>query len=187
MAEKKSNIFFVGPGYCWCFIFCFLQHWLTTVSIKACLAHWNMPQIEHSTEAVCYYCRFELTNYAFSNCDISETKKDTADPLVPKCSSRTGLSPTLSWKWPRPTLSSSFGPFSALFQLWWPRLGAKLFLIFQKKWAWRAPGSPLAWSKEIFACRPIMSACEQLLWSLSFWHHHARAGADARFWLFWAT
>ena len=164
-----------------------IRNSLATVSIKACLAHWNMPQIKHSTEAVCYYCRFESTNYAFSNCDISETKKDTADPLVPKCSSRTGLSPTLSWKWPRPTLSSSFGPFSALFQLWWPRLGAKLFLIFQKKWAWRAPGSPLAWSKEIFARPPIMSAGEQLLWSLSFWHHHARAGADARFWLFWAT
>ena len=82
-----------------------------TVSIKACLAHWNMPQIKHSTEAICYYCRFESTNYAFSNCDISETKKATGDPLVPKFSYRRGLSPTLSRKWPRATLSPSFGTF----------------------------------------------------------------------------
>ena len=48
-----------------------------TVSIKACLAHWNMPQFKHSTEAIYYYCRFESTNNAFSNCYISETKKAT--------------------------------------------------------------------------------------------------------------
>ena len=42
---------------------------------------------------------------------ISETKKATEDPLVPKFSYRRGLSPTLSWKWPRATLSPSFGPF----------------------------------------------------------------------------
>ena len=59
----------------------------------------------------------------FSNGRISGTKRDILDPLAPKFSSCPGLSPTLSWKWPRPTLSSSFSlflerePFFGVFQV----------------------------------------------------------------------
>ena len=46
----------------------------TAVSRKACLAQRITPEIKHSAELA----------LAFSNCDISETKRDKIDPLVPK-------------------------------------------------------------------------------------------------------
>ena len=54
-----------------------------------------------------------LTQIPTSNGHISETKRAILDPLVPKFSSDRGLSPTLSWKWRRVTLSPSFGLFRA--------------------------------------------------------------------------
>ena len=58
-----------------------------------------------------YYYRIFYTSTFFSNGRISETKQDFLNALVPKFSYRRGLSSPLSWKWPRPTLSSSFGLF----------------------------------------------------------------------------
>ena len=54
-----------------------------------------------------------LSQIPTSNGHISETKRAILDPLVPKFSSDQGLSPTLSWKWRRVTLSPSFGLFRA--------------------------------------------------------------------------
>ena len=54
-----------------------------------------------------------LSQIPTSNGHISETKRAILDPLVPKFSSDRGLSPTLSWKWRRVTLSPSFGLFRA--------------------------------------------------------------------------
>ena len=74
-------------------------------------AVWKLGQNGLSTEAKIYYYRFVYTSTFFSNGRISETKQDFLNALVPKFSYRRGLSSTLSWKWPRPTLSSSFGLF----------------------------------------------------------------------------
>ena len=49
--------------------------------------------------------------FSSSNGRISGTKRARLDPLAPKRPQRAGLSSPLSWKWPRPTLSSSFGLF----------------------------------------------------------------------------
>ena len=46
-----------------------------------------------------------------SNSHISGTKRARLDPLAPNRPQRAGLSFPLSRKWPRPTLSSSFGLF----------------------------------------------------------------------------
>ena len=55
--------------------------------------------------------RIVYTSTFFSNGRISGTKRDFVNALVANRSQRTGLSSPLSWKWPRPTLSSSFGLF----------------------------------------------------------------------------
>ena len=49
--------------------------------------------------------------FLLSNGHISGTKRARLDPLAPNRPHRAGLSFPLSWKWPRPTLSSSFGLF----------------------------------------------------------------------------
>ena len=65
------------------------------------------------TEPKFYIVKSALTPIPTSNGHISETKRDSLDPLVPKFFSRRGLSPTLSWKWPSDTLSPSFGLFQS--------------------------------------------------------------------------
>ena len=92
----------------------FWWHRLCTATKNAYLAQIISPEIKLSTEAIFYYKRFESTDSQFSNCDISESKRARLDPLLPKWLQRAGLSPPLSWKWPRATLSSSFGPLSTL-------------------------------------------------------------------------
>ena len=74
-------------------------------------AVWKLAQSGPSTEANMYHYRLVYTSTFFSNGRISETKQDFVNALVAKRHPRTGLSSTLSWKWPRPTLSSSFGLF----------------------------------------------------------------------------
>ena len=64
------------------------------------------------TERYIYYLEKFCTGTFHSNGRISETKRDILDPLAPKWPQRIGLPFTLSWKWPHPTFSSSFGLFS---------------------------------------------------------------------------
>ena len=75
-------------------------------------AVWKLAQSGLSTEAKIYYYRFFHTSTFFSNCCISETKQDFWNASVPKFLYRRGL----SWKWPRPTLSSSFLRKKTLFR-----------------------------------------------------------------------
>ena len=58
-----------------------------------------------------YYIKIELDLRKFSIGPFSETEKGFGVNPTPGGSQCTGLSPTLSWKWPRATLSPSFGPF----------------------------------------------------------------------------
>ena len=74
-------------------------------------AVWKLAQSGLSTAAKIYYYRIFYTSTFFSNGRISETKRRILNALVPKFSYRRGLSSPLSWKWPRPTLSSSFSLF----------------------------------------------------------------------------
>ena len=74
-------------------------------------AVWKLAQSGLSTAAKIYYYRIFYTSTFFSNGRISETKRRILNALVPKFSYRRGLSSPLSWKWPRPTLSSSFSHF----------------------------------------------------------------------------
>ena len=57
------------------------------------------------------YIKIELDLRKFSNGPFSETEKGFWVNPTPGGSQCTGVSPTLSWKWPRATLSPSFGPF----------------------------------------------------------------------------
>ena len=63
------------------------------------------------TDHEIYYIKIELDLRKFSNGPFSETEKGFWVNPTPGGSQCTGLSPTLSWKWPRATLSPSFGPF----------------------------------------------------------------------------
>ena len=54
-----------------------------------------------------------LTPIPTSNGHISETEQAILDLLVPKFLSDGELSPSLSWKWPSATLSTSFGLFQS--------------------------------------------------------------------------
>ena len=63
------------------------------------------------TDHEIYYIKIELDLRKFSNGPFSETEKAFWVNPTPGGSQCTGLSPTLSWKWPRATLSPSFGPF----------------------------------------------------------------------------
>ena len=58
-----------------------------------------------------YYIKIELDLRKFSIGPFSETEKGFGVNPTPGGSQCTGLSSTLSWKWPRATLSPSFGPF----------------------------------------------------------------------------
>ena len=71
------------------------------------------------TEPKFYIVKSALTQIPTSNGHISETKRRILYPLVPKFFSRRGLSPTLSWKWRRATLSPSFGLFRSEKPLFW--------------------------------------------------------------------
>ena len=63
------------------------------------------------TDHEIYYIKIELDLRKFSIGPFSETEKGFWVNPTPGGSQCTGLSPTLSWKWPRATLSPSFGPF----------------------------------------------------------------------------
>ena len=71
----------------------------------------NWPKVGRQQKPICTITDLFIPALFFSNGRISETKQDFVNALVAKRHPRTGLSPTLSWKWPRPTLSSSFGLF----------------------------------------------------------------------------
>ena len=78
---------------------------------------WPVNRSQYVPLQICLYQHFCL-----NDC-ISETKQGFVNALVAKWHPRTRLSPTLSSKWPRPTLSTSFGlflewkPFFGVFQL----------------------------------------------------------------------
>ena len=57
------------------------------------------------------FIKIELDLTKFSNGPFSETEKGFWVNPTAGGSQCTGVSPTLSWKWPRATLSPSFGPF----------------------------------------------------------------------------
>ena len=63
------------------------------------------------TDHEIYYIKIKLDLRKFSNGPFSETEKAFWVNPTPGGSQCTGLSPTLSWKWPRATLLPSFGPF----------------------------------------------------------------------------
>ena len=63
------------------------------------------------TDHEIYYIKIELDLRKFSIGPFSETEKGFGVNPTPGGSQCKGLSPTLSWKWPRATLSPSFGPF----------------------------------------------------------------------------
>ena len=63
------------------------------------------------TDHEIYYIKIELDIRKFSIGPFSETEKGFWVNPTPGGSQCTGVSPTLSWKWPRTTLSPSFGPF----------------------------------------------------------------------------
>ena len=54
---------------------------------------------------------YEIWALTTSNGPFLETEKGFGVGPTPGGSQCTGVSPTLSWKWPRATLSPSFGPF----------------------------------------------------------------------------
>ena len=63
------------------------------------------------TDHEIYYIKIELDLRKFSNGPFSETEKGFWVNPMPGGSQCTEVSPTPSWKWPRATLSPSFGPF----------------------------------------------------------------------------
>ena len=63
------------------------------------------------TDHEIYYIKIKLDLRKFSIGPFSETEKGFWVIPTPGGSQCTGVSPTLSWKWPRATLSPSFGPF----------------------------------------------------------------------------
>ena len=63
------------------------------------------------TDHEIYHMKIELDLRKFSNGPFSVTEKGFGVGPTPGGSQCTGVSPTLSWKWPRATLSPSFGPF----------------------------------------------------------------------------
>ena len=63
------------------------------------------------TDHAIYYSKIELDLRKFSNGPFSETEKGFGVGSTPGGSQCIRVSPNLSWKWPRATLSPSFGPF----------------------------------------------------------------------------
>ena len=116
------------------------------------------------TERYIYYLGKFCPGTFFSNGRISGTKRDFVNALAPKFSSCPGLSPTLSWKWPRPTLSSSFGlflerePFFGVFQVG----------HFGPFWSKTCPWVFFHWRKKIVSRQAILSVCRDKVWTLSF-------------------
>ena len=113
--------------------------------------------------------KVDLDPRQFSNGCISETKKATEDPLVPKFSYRRGLSPTLSWKWPRATLSPSFGPFFERNRLFRVFSGCFRFPMISEKRSEYGPDTFFHVGKNKIAVPAKTSAELQNLWTLSFW------------------
>ena len=103
------------------------------------------------TEPKIYKVKFGRTAISTLNGRISETKRDFLDPLVPKFSYDRGLSPTLSWKWPSATLSSSFD-------------------LFQSEKNTFSECSRCASLVKI--CPRDPSGCRRCLWSLSLMYFH---------------
>ena len=102
--------------------YCFRTTFIATLLFDSILVHsqllcsiekavWKLAQSGPSTEANMYHYRFVYTSTFSLNDRISETKRDILDPLAPKWPQHIGLPFTLSWKWPHPTFSSSFGLF----------------------------------------------------------------------------
>ena len=94
------------------------QNWLSYVYFmlfqhtKQCTMHCtDWYEIWALTDHEIYYIKIELDLRKFSIGPFSETEKGFWVNPTPGGSQCTGLSPTLSWKWPRATLSPSFGPF----------------------------------------------------------------------------
>ena len=93
---------------------CHIWNLNTTAQLKWSIerAQWKLAQNGQLTKSMIYYIPNWLYQpFYFSNGHISGTKRARLDPLAPNRPQRAGLSFPLSWKWPRPTLSSSFGLF----------------------------------------------------------------------------
>ena len=89
-----------------------MPHPLHCFSLTAVRRHCtDWYEIWALTDHEIYYIKIELDLRKFSNGPFSETEKAFWVNPTPGGSQCTGLSPTLSWKWPRATLSPSFGPF----------------------------------------------------------------------------
>ena len=87
-----------------------LLHWISSITaVRRHCTDWY--EIWALTDHEIYYIKIELDLRKFSNGPFSETEKAFWVNPTPGGSQCTGLSPTLSWKWPRATLSPSFGPF----------------------------------------------------------------------------
>ena len=87
-----------------------VKYWQLTAVKRHCT---NWYEIWALTDHEIYYIKIELDLRKFSNGPFSETEKGFWVNPTPGGSQCTGLSPTLSWKWPRATLSPSSGPFFA--------------------------------------------------------------------------
>ena len=113
--------------------------------------------------------KVDLDPRQFSNGRISERKKAAGDPLVTKFSYRPGLSPTLSWKWPRATLSPSFGPFFERNRLFRVFSGCSRCPMMSEKRSEYGPDTFFHVGKNKIAVPAKTSAELQNLWTLSFW------------------
>jgi len=82
--------------------------WQSTAVRRHCT---DWYEIWALTDHEIYYIKIELDLRKFSNGPFSETEKGFWVIPTPGGSQCTEVSPTLSWKWPRATLSPSFGPF----------------------------------------------------------------------------
>ena len=82
---------------------------LSTTAVKRHCTDWYEKWA--LTDHEIYFIKIELDIRKFSNGPFSETKKGFGVGPTPGGSQCTGVSPTFPWKWPRATLSPSFGPF----------------------------------------------------------------------------
>ena len=84
------------------------SHSYTTAVRRHCT---DWYEIWALTDHEIYYIKIELDLRKFSNGPFSEMEKGFGLGPTPGGSQCTGVSSTLSWKWPCATLSPSFGPF----------------------------------------------------------------------------
>ena len=89
--------------------FCHQLSEITSTAVRRHCTDWY--EIWALTDHEIYYIKIELDLRKFSIGPFSETEKGFWVNPTPGGSQCTGLSPTLSWKRPRATLSPSFGPF----------------------------------------------------------------------------